>query len=336
MPKKVIKKNSAPIQDNIQNNVINNTQDNTQDNVINNIQDNTQDNTQNNIQDNVINKIENNKKDKKSAKDKKSVKDKKLSPIIKWSGGKSDEIKHILKYIPTDIDTYIEPFIGGGALYFYLNHPKNVINDVHNELIAFYKSIKEGNSQQIKEFMNQHPNNEEEYYKVRDNMELNTQLDIAKRFYYLRKTCFRGMLRYNKKGGFNIPFGKYKTISYNELDNKDYENILKNTHIYNDDFTNIFDNYNDDKNFMFLDPPYDSVFTDYGYCKFGKDEHIKLATYFKNTKIRCLMVIGKTDFISELYKEYIVDEFDKKYKFKIHSNRVGDEINTKHLIIKNF
>jgi DNA adenine methylase len=248
-----------------------------------------------------------------------------------------NEIKNFKDHYPKNFDRYIEPFAGGAAVFFDLNFKgQNVINDVHNELIAFYKSIKEGNSQQIKEFMNQHPNNEEEYYKVRDNMELNTQLDIAKRFYYLRKTCFRGMLRYNKKGGFNIPFGKYKTISYNELDNKDYENILKNTHIFNDDFTTIFDNYNNDKNFMFLDPPYDSVFTDYGYCKFGKDEHIKLANYFKNTKIRCLMVIGKTDFISELYKEYIVDEFDKKYKFKIHSNRIGDEINTKHLIIKNF
>ncbi len=266
----------------------------------------------------------------------KKNKDNKLSPIVKWSGGKSDEIKHILKYIPNDIDTYIEPFIGGGALYFYLNHHKNVINDVHNELIALYKSIKNGHSNEIKEFMDNHPNNEDEYYNVRDNMTLNNDLDIAKRFYYLRKTCFRGMLRYNKKGGFNIPFGKYKSINYSDLENNDYYNILQNTEIYNDDFSIIFEKYNEQNNFMFLDPPYDSVFTDYGYCKFGKDEHNKLAHYFKTTKIRCLMVIGKTDFISELYDGYIVDEFDKKYKFKIHSNRIGDEINTKHLIIKNF
>jgi len=87
---------------------------------------------------------------------------------------------------------------------------------------------------------------------------------------------------------------------------------------------------------MFLDPPYDSEFTDYGYCSFGKKEHIKLAQYFKNTKTKCLMIIGKTDFIKELYKDYIVEEYEKKYKFKIHSGRVGDEINVKHLIIKNY
>jgi DNA adenine methylase len=67
-----------------------------------------------------------------------------------------------------------------------------------------------------------------------------------------------------------------------------------------------------------------------------KEEHIKLAKCFKETKIKCLMVIGKTDFIQELYKDYIVDEYEKKYKFKIHSGRVGDEINTKHLVIKNY
>jgi DNA adenine methylase len=87
---------------------------------------------------------------------------------------------------------------------------------------------------------------------------------------------------------------------------------------------------------MFLDPPYDSEFTDYGYCVFGKDEQRKLAKCFKETSIQCLLIIGKTPFIEELYKDYIVGEYDKKYRFKLHSGRIGDEINTKHLIIKNY
>ena len=87
---------------------------------------------------------------------------------------------------------------------------------------------------------------------------------------------------------------------------------------------------------MFLDPPYDSEFTDYGYCQFGKEEQKKLACLFKETKIKCLMVIGKTKFIEELYKDYIVSEYDKKYKFKLYAGRIGSEINTKHLIIKNY
>jgi DNA adenine methylase len=259
-----------------------------------------------------------------------------LNPIVKWSGGKGDEIEKFINYFPTDIETYIEPFIGGGAVYFYLNHNKNVINDIHPELIDFYKAIKEGKGEDIYNFMEQHPNDETTYYKVRDEMTINDYIDNAKRFYYLRKTCFRGMLRYNKKGEFNIPYGKYKTMNYKEIKNKDYENLLKNTEIYNDDFSTIFEKYNSPNNFMFLDPPYDSKFTDYGYCQFGEEQHRQLAKCLKETKIRCLMVIGRTKLIDELYGDYIVGEYDKKYKFKIHSGRVGDEINTKHVIIKNF
>lgn len=259
-----------------------------------------------------------------------------LKPIIKWSGGKSDEIRMFEKYIPTDYELYLEPFIGGGSVYFYLNPNKAVINDIHSELIDFYKCISEGKTNEIYEFMLNTPNDEETYYKIRDEMKINNSLDNAKRFYYQMKTCFRGMLRYNKNGRFNIPFGKYKTINYDDLKNPHYENLLSRTDILNTSYEYIFNQYNHEKHFMFLDPPYDSEFTDYGYCKFGKEEHIKLSELFKTTKIKCLMVIGKTDFIQELYKDYIVEEYEKKYKFKLYNNRIGNEINTKHLIIKNY
>lgn len=259
-----------------------------------------------------------------------------LKPLVKWSGGKSDEIKQFEKYIPTYFDTYLEPFIGGGSLYFHLAPQKAVISDVHKELIDFYKSIGEGKASEIYEFMTNNPNNEDTYYTVRDKMKINDSLDSAKRFYYQRKTCFRGMLRYNKDGKFNIPFGRYKTINYTDLENKSYYDLLSRTEILNKGFEYIFENYNDANNFMFLDPPYDSEFTDYGYCQFGKEQHKVLAEFFKTTQIKCLMVIGKTTFIEELYKDYIVAEYEKKYKFKLYAGRVGDEINTKHLIIKNY
>jgi DNA adenine methylase len=259
-----------------------------------------------------------------------------LKPLVKWSGGKSDEIKIFEKYIPVEYDTYLEPFIGGGSVFFHISPKKAVISDVHSELIDFYQNIKDGNSDKIYDFMKNNKNDEETYYHIRDTMPIENSLDIAKRFYYQRKTCFRGMLRYNKYGKFNIPFGRYKTINYEELQNKKYEELLKNTEIFKNSFEYIFENYNDTNNFMFLDPPYDSEFTDYGYCKFGKEEQKKLAEMFKQTKIKCLMIIGKTPFIEELYKDYIVDEYDKKYRFKLYAGRVGDEINTKHLIIKNY
>jgi len=259
-----------------------------------------------------------------------------LKPLIKWSGGKVDEIKMFDKYFPENYNIYIEPFVGGGAVYFHLNPIKAVISDVHSELIDLYKCIGDGKAKDIYEFMVNSPNDEETYYNIRDVMVMNNSLDIAKRFYYQRKTCFRGMLRYNKDKKFNIPFGKYKTINYSELLNKDYETLLNRTEIYNEKFETIFEKFNDETNFMFLDPPYDSEFTDYGYCSFGKEQQRHLASLFKTTKIKCLMIIGKTKFIEDLYNGYIVDEYDKKYKFKLYNNRVGDEINTKHLIIKNY
>ena len=259
-----------------------------------------------------------------------------LKPIFKWSGGKSDEIKKFIEHIPTDYNYYLEPFIGGGSVFFHLKPKKAAISDVHQELVDFYNSIKKGHSNDIYKFMKENPNEEETYYKIRNEMEIKNELDKAKRFYYQRKTCFRGMLRYNKKGKFNIPFGRYKTYNYEILQNTDYEKLLKNTDIYCKSFEHIFKKYNSKKNFMFLDPPYDSEFTDYGYCQFGKEEQKKLAECFKKTKIRCLMIIGKTPFIEELYKDYIVSEYDKKYRFKLHSGRIGNEINNKHMIIKNY
>ena len=281
-------------------------------------------NNNKNLITNTMDKEQENKTDRKS-----------LNPIIKWSGGKKDELNHILPHIPDTYSIYLEPFIGGGAVYFHLNPEEAVINDVHKELIDFYQSIKNGHAMDIYNFMEKHPNEEETYYKVRgyDNSKV---LDNAKRFYYLRKTCFRGMLRYNKNGEFNIPYGRYKTCNYEDLKNNEYENLLKRTEILNNSFEYIFENYNDENNFMFLDPPYDSEFTDYGYCTFGKDEQRSLAKCFKETKIKCLIIIGKTPFIEDLYKDYIVGEYDKKYRFKLHSGRVGDEINTKHLVIKNY
>lgn len=267
---------------------------------------------------------------------KECVKKKPICPLVKWSGGKSDEIKQFAKYFPASFDTYLEPFIGGGSVYFHMAPAKAVISDVHTELIDLYRSIRDGHAQEIHQFMTLHPNNEATYYQVRDKMVINCSLDNAKRFYYLRKTCFRGMLRYNKQGKFNIPFGRYDKINYSELLNPAYHQLLSATEIFKTRFEYIFENYNNPANFMFLDPPYDSEFTDYGYCQFGKEDQKRLAACFKSTKIRCLMIIGKTDFIVDLYKDYIVDSYKKNYKFKLYAGRVGSEINTEHLVIKNY
>jgi DNA adenine methylase len=257
-----------------------------------------------------------------------------LKSLVIWVGGKRSEIKKYIQYIPDDIETYLEPFVGGGATYFHLNHNKNVISDVHTELTDFYQCLKNDKNEDIYKFMTEHANDKKTYLQVRDHMEINSPLDNAKRFYYLRKTCYGGMLNYNNNGDFKVSYGRRKNCNFSNLQNEKYVDLLKNTTILNSSFEYIFEKYNDQRNFMFLDPPYDCKITDYGYCAFGKEEHKRLAECFKNTNIRCLMIIGKTDFIENLYDGYITDQYHKRYDINsINKNNVEGYI---HLIIKNF
>jgi DNA adenine methylase len=256
-----------------------------------------------------------------------------LKPIFCWVGGKQKEMKKYIQYIPDDIDTYLEPFVGGGATYFHLNHKNNVISDLHTELIDFYQCLKNDKNEDIYNFMTEHANDEQIYLQIRDHMEINLPLDNAKRFYYLRKTCYGGLMNYNKKGDFIVNYGHRKTCNFTALQNQNYVDLLKNTTILNSSFEYIFENYNDQRNFMFLDPPYDSKFSNYGYCPFGKEEHKRLSECFKNTHIRCLMIINKTQFIEDLYDGYITDQYHKRYDINsIYKNVEGSV----HLIIKNF
>lgn len=259
---------------------------------------------------------------------------KSLKPLFVWVGGKSKEVKKIKSYIPDNYDTYIEPFIGGGAVYFAIGPNKAVINDLHKEVIHFYSEIKAGKSSDIYQFM-ETKKIDEETYNVIKKMIPSNELEIASRFYYIRKTCFRGLSRYNKNNEFVVSFGARKSINYEALLDENYQELLKRTEIYNCDFEEIFKNYNSEDNFCFLDPPYDDcTIKNYGFGMFGEDEHRRLAECFKNTKIRCLMVIGKTDLIAELYDGYIVEEYDKEYNFSVFSK--SKKKIKKHLVIKNY
>jgi len=288
-----------------------------------------------------------------------------LKPMFKWSGGKRREISLFAKHYPKNYDIFVEPFVGGGAVYFDLNFEgKNVIADVHDEVINFYKQCRSfAKMQEMKSFLENPWQNllrssratenqksiyeglpeqfknhgEATYYFMRDGFRTTNDFKKAAKFYYLRKTAYRGMIRYNPRGDFNIPWGKYKSISLPELDEERYSELLSRTEIKTQSFEKTFDRYGKKENaFIFLDPPYDSEFSDYK-TGFGRKEQEKLAECFKSAKAKCLMIIGKTDFISSLYSDYIVEEYHKSYAFKIHSGRIKPEdINNFHLVIKNY
>lgn len=270
-----------------------------------------------------------------------------LKPLCKWSGGKRNEIVIFKKYYPKKYKRFLEPFAGGAAVFFDLNFEgSNVINDIHPDLVNFYKQISLRNANQIYDLVTSFGIGEKEYYIVRGggkklvNGETpfvpQNDIERAAQFYYLRKTCFRGMLRYNKEGQFNIPWGKYKTVNFEELKKQEYTDLLSRTDIMIGDYTKVFEKYNSEDNFCFIDQPYDSVFNDYGFDNFDRQKQIELAEIFKTTKNKCLMVVGGSDFIRELYDGYIKFEYPKNYAFKIYSGRVGNEINVNHLVITNY
>lgn len=282
-----------------------------------------------------------------------------MNPILKYSGGKTKEIKFFKKYIPK-FDTYIEPFFGGGAVYFYLEPEKAIINDINYRLIEFYvdlvkeyaKTRKEldflGKEYKInrtafEEKKRQYPDekvpdaNEHIYYEIRDmfNKEIDPQYTYATIYYYINKTAYSGMIRYNKAGEYNVPYGRYKNFNTHLLTDNHY-NLLKTAKIMNTDYVKAF-KLAKPNDFIFLDPPYDTTFSEYGNDvftgDFGEDEHRRLAEDFKNLSCKAMMIIGETELTDELYSSYIKDKYLKKYSVNIR-NRFKSSAS--HLIITNY
>ncbi|HNV49850.1 MAG: Dam family site-specific DNA-(adenine-N6)-methyltransferase [Bacteroidales bacterium] len=283
-----------------------------------------------------------------------------MKPLLKYRGGKSKEISNIKKHIPSFKGKYIEPFFGGGALFFHLAPKRAIINDINTKLMDFYKgvqsdfetlkselseiekkySINRSNFEKLKE---QKPkervkdDNETLYYEIRDmfNGLAKKKYSDALLYFFINKTAYSGMVRYNSKGEFNVPYGRYKNLN-TSLVTESHHQLLKNTEIYNLDYKKIFDMANEN-DFMLLDPPYDCVFSDYGNSEykdgFTEDDHRELSENYRKLKCKALMVIGSTPLIKELYEDMIIDEYGKSYAVNIR-NRFKSSAN--HILISNY
>ncbi len=283
-----------------------------------------------------------------------------MKPLIKYRGGKSKEIPQLIKHIPKFSGRYIEPFFGGGALYFYLEPKRAIINDINSKLIAFYKSVKSDfdllnkelqeiertyiiNRKKFEDLKAKTPqlrvddDNEALYYQTRDmfNDLAEKKYSDALLYFFINKTAYSGMIRYNAKGEFNVPYGRYAYLN-TTLVTRAHSRLLGNTEIYNLDYKSIFEMANED-DFMFLDPPYDCVFSDYGNAEykdgFNEKNHTELAISFKRLKCKALMVIGRTPLTEKLYDDLIVDEYGKSYTVNIRNRFKSSAI---HILISNY
>lgn len=283
-----------------------------------------------------------------------------MKPLIKYRGGKSKEIPHLIKHIPNYSGRYIEPFFGGGALFFHLEPKRAIINDINSKLMAFYLGAKNNfetlktelseiekqyvtNRKKFEELKSKTPEkrvddeNETLYYQIRDmfNDLIEKKYSDALLYFFINKTAYSGMIRYNAKGEFNVPYGRYANLN-TSLVTKAHRKLLANTEIFNLDYSEIF-NMAEEDDFMFLDPPYDCVFSDYGNAEykdgFNEKNHIELANSYKKLKCKALMVIGRTTLTEELYGDMIVDEYGKSYAVNIR-NRFKSSAN--HILISNY
>lgn len=267
----------------------------------------------------------------------------KPKPFVKWAGGKRQLMTILKHYIPEVFNTYIEPFVGGGALLFEILPKKAIINDINTDLMITYKVIKD-KVEDLIEDLEKHKNEKDYYYKIRSvNPNNLSDVERASRFIYLNKTCYNGLYRENSKGQFNVPFGRYENPKILDKDNlkavSEYLNSV-DIEIYNTDYKEIC-KLAKKGDFVYLDPPYypvnKSSFTKYTKYDFSEKDHIELSEIFRQLdKKGCYIMLSNSasDFIKSLYKDFEI--------INIHANRF---INCKadgrmrkpvEILIKNF
>lgn len=270
-------------------------------------------------------------------------------PFVKWAGGKASLINQFIDYLPSDFKeqqevTYIEPFVGGGAMLFYmLTHYSNIkraiINDVNNDLIGCYKLIK-NNPTKLVELLrnigieyNQLSSIEDKtkfYYLMREkyNKADITVEERAACFIFLNKTCFNGLYRVNKNGKFNVPFGKYKrpNICDEELIMAVHE-VLKMVEIYVGDYQNITQFVGEGYSLIYMDPPYrplsgSACFIEYTRNTFDDREQEKLKTYCDIlTQKGCRIMQSNSNSLNNNGESYFAELYDTYYIKQIKAHR---------------
>lgn len=242
-------------------------------------------------------------------------------PILKWAGGKTQMLKDLTPRIPQHYGKYIEPFFGGGALFFSLQPKTAVIGDSNPEIINVYRQIVD-NVDAVIEKLKTYENTSEMFYEVRSLIwdEL-PPIEAAARTLYLNKTCYNGLYRVNRKGQFNTPFGKYKnpTICDEEL-LRAASAALGQANIICGDYLDILKDNAQPGDFVFLDPPYIPVtkysdFKRYTKEQFYENDHRNLAVEVKRLyDLGCYVILTNSNhpLVHELYADFSIDVIPTK------------------------
>ncbi len=292
-----------------------------------------------------------------------------VHPFIKWAGGKNQLLEVLKSNLPCDLGTnttkYAEPFVGGGALLFALlsefTFEEIYINDNNKELMNTYNAIKNNCDSLISALstlQNEYNSLSEElqqafYYEKRDRfneLDLNekTSVEKATLFIFLNKSCFNGLYRVNKKGKYNVPFGKHKSISICDTENLlRISDLLQNVEIKACNYNDVM-SFADSSTLVYFDPPYrplnaTSGFTSYTEDQFSDKNQIELANCFKalsNKGVKVMLsnsdpknINPEDNFFDDLYKDYTIMRVEASRMINSNGASRGK---IKELLIKNY
>ena len=236
-----------------------------------------------------------------------------ISPFLKWVGGKRSIIPQINVFLPKEFVDYYEPFLGGGSVFFALEHRikhQAYLSDANRDLILTYKAVKNDYENLINELQVHKEKHSVEYYKkIRDQHENKDHVKRSARFIYLNKTCFNGLYRVNKSGRFNVPIGSYANpVIYNEDNLRTASEKLRKASLSFGGFDKIKPAKND---FVYCDPPYHGTFTKYTADRFDdeKQKHLKdtIDGWVRNGAL-VMLSNSDTPLIRSLYKDYRISE----------------------------
>lgn len=257
-------------------------------------------------------------------------------PILKWAGGKTQMLSELLPKVPSSYNRYVEPFFGGGALFFALQPENAIIADSNPELINMYRQVADRPDDVI-QHLKQYENTREMFYSVRgQSWEALPKAEAAARTIFLNKTCFNGLYRVNKKGEFNVPYGKYVSPRIYDQDALYAASAaLKKAEILCGDYFLVLEHYAKEGDFIFLDPPYLPIseysdFKRYTKEQFYEEDHIELAKIIMRLHERgCHVILTNSNhpLVHELYSQFSIDVVATKRYISCRGNsRKGEDV----------
>lgn len=257
-------------------------------------------------------------------------------PILKWAGGKTQMLGELIPKVPASYGRYIEPFFGGGAMFFALQPENAVIADSNPELINMYRQVASHVEDVIK-YLRSYENTSEMFYAVRS-LEWTAlpKAEAAARTIYLNRTCFNGLYRVNKQGRFNVPFGRYKNPKIcDEEGLRVASQVLKKAEILCGDYILVLEHYAQPGDFVFLDPPYLPIseysdFKRYTKEQFYEEDHIELAKMVMTLHERgCHIILTNSNhpLVHELYAPFTIEVIQTKRHISCNgSTRKGEDV----------